>query len=135
MCDRRASCSWHIDEESISPPCGRLPRVTIDAQIKNETPRPVATRTERPISLKHYLTSYSCRRTPTTQDTRCDARRKDGDGSPTTDRDNAPIDERKRGHVYDYAERTTRYVLLDPDVERARGEVARVANRERDRWF
>ncbi len=45
------------------------------------------------------------------------------------------IDERKRGHVYDYAERTTRYVLMDPDVERARGEVARVANRERDRWF
>jgi len=45
------------------------------------------------------------------------------------------IEERKRGHVYDYAERTTRYVLLDPDVERARGEVARVANRERDRWF
>jgi len=45
------------------------------------------------------------------------------------------IDERKRGHVYDYAERTTRYVLLDPDVERARGEAARSANRERDRWF
>ncbi len=31
----------------------------IDVQIKNETPRPAATRTERPISLKHYLTSYS----------------------------------------------------------------------------
>jgi len=45
------------------------------------------------------------------------------------------IGERKRGHVYDYAERTTRYVLLDPDVERARGEAARGANRERDRWF
>jgi len=45
------------------------------------------------------------------------------------------IEERKRGHVYDYAERTTRYVLLDPDVERARGEDARSANRERDRWF
>jgi len=45
------------------------------------------------------------------------------------------IEERKRGHVYDYAERTTRYVLLDPDVERARGEAARSANRERDRWF
>jgi len=45
------------------------------------------------------------------------------------------IDERKRGHVYDYAERTTRYVLLDPDVERARGEAARSATRERDRWF
>ena len=45
------------------------------------------------------------------------------------------IEERKRGHVYDYAERTTRYVLLDPDVERARGEVARIATRERDRWF
>jgi len=45
------------------------------------------------------------------------------------------IEERKRGHVYDYAERTTRYVLMDPDVERARGEAARVANRERDRWF
>jgi len=45
------------------------------------------------------------------------------------------IDERKRGHVYDYAERTTRYVLLDPDVERVRGEAARSANRERDRWF
>jgi len=45
------------------------------------------------------------------------------------------IDERKRGHAYDYAERTTRYVLLDPDVERVRGEAARVATRERDRWF
>jgi hypothetical protein len=45
------------------------------------------------------------------------------------------IEERKRGHVYDYAERTTRYVLMDPDVERVRGEVARSANRERDRWF
>ncbi len=45
------------------------------------------------------------------------------------------IEERKRGHVYDYAERTTRYVLLDPDVERVRGEAARTANRERDRWF
>ncbi len=45
------------------------------------------------------------------------------------------IDERKRGHVYDYAERTTRYVLMDPDVERVRGEVARSATRERDRWF
>jgi len=45
------------------------------------------------------------------------------------------IEERKKGHVYDYAERTTRYVLLDPDVERARGEAARSANRERDRWF
>ncbi len=51
-----------------------------------------------------------------------------GEGSPR-------IDERKKGHVYDYAERTTRYVLLDPDVERARGEAARSANRERDRWF
>jgi len=45
------------------------------------------------------------------------------------------IEERKRGHVYDYAERTTRYVLMDPDVERTRGEVARIANRARDRWF
>ncbi len=45
------------------------------------------------------------------------------------------IEERKRGHVYDYAERTTRYVLLDPDVERVRGEAARVATHERDRWF
>jgi len=45
------------------------------------------------------------------------------------------IEERKRGHVYDYAERTTRYVLLDPNVGRARGEAARMANRERDRWF
>jgi len=45
------------------------------------------------------------------------------------------IEERKRGHVYDYAERTTRYVLLDPDVERVRAEAARTANRERDRWF
>jgi len=51
-----------------------------------------------------------------------------GEGSPR-------IEERKRGHVYDYAERTTRYVLLDPDVERVRGEAARSANRERDRWF
>jgi len=51
-----------------------------------------------------------------------------GEGSPR-------IDERKRGHVYDYAERTTRYVLLDPDVERVRGEAARSATRERDRWF
>jgi len=51
-----------------------------------------------------------------------------GEGSPR-------IEERKRGHVYDYAERTTRYVLLDPDVERVRGEAARTANRERDRWF
>ncbi len=51
-----------------------------------------------------------------------------GEGSPR-------IEERKRGHVYDYAERTTRYVLLDPDVGRARGEAARMANRERDRWF
>jgi len=51
-----------------------------------------------------------------------------GEGSPR-------IDERKRGHVYDYAERTTRYVLMDPDVERVRGEAARTANRERDRWF
>jgi len=45
------------------------------------------------------------------------------------------IEERKRGHVYDYAERTTRYVLLDPDVERVRGETTRLANRDRDRWF
>jgi len=45
------------------------------------------------------------------------------------------IEERKRGHVYDYAERTTRYVLLDPDVERTRGEYARSATRDRDRWF
>ncbi len=45
------------------------------------------------------------------------------------------IEARKRGHVYDYAERTTRYVLMDPDVERVRGEAARVATRERDRWF
>jgi len=45
------------------------------------------------------------------------------------------IEERKRGHVYDYAERTTRYVLMDPDVERTRGEVTRIANRARDRWF
>ncbi len=45
------------------------------------------------------------------------------------------IEERKRGHVYDYAERTTRYVLLDPDVERVRGEAARTAARARDRWF
>ncbi len=51
-----------------------------------------------------------------------------GEGSPR-------IEERKRGHVYDYAERTTRYVLLDPAVERARGEAVRVATRERDRWF
>ncbi len=45
------------------------------------------------------------------------------------------VEGRKRGHVYDYAERTTRYVLLNPDVERARGEAARIANRERDCWF
>ncbi len=45
------------------------------------------------------------------------------------------IDERKKGHVYDYAERTTRYVLMDPDVERVRGEAARSADRDRDRWF
>jgi len=45
------------------------------------------------------------------------------------------IDERKKGHVYDYAERTTRYVLMDPDVERVRGKAARSADRERDRWF
>ncbi len=51
-----------------------------------------------------------------------------GEGSPR-------IEERKRGHVYDYAERTTRYVLLDPDVERVRGEATRSANRECDRWF
>ncbi len=51
-----------------------------------------------------------------------------GEGSPR-------IEERKRGHVYDYAERTTRYVLMDPDVERVRGEAARAATRERDRWF
>jgi len=51
-----------------------------------------------------------------------------GEGSPR-------IDERKRGHVYDYAERTTRYVLLDPDVERVRGEATRTADHERDRWF
>ncbi len=51
-----------------------------------------------------------------------------GEGSPR-------IEERKRGHVYDYAERTTRYVLLDPDVERVRGEATRTADRERDRWF
>jgi len=51
-----------------------------------------------------------------------------GEGSPR-------IDERKRGHVYDYAERTTRYVLMDPDVERVRGGATRSANRERDRWF
>ena len=51
-----------------------------------------------------------------------------GEGSPR-------IDERKKGHVYDYAERTSRYVLMDPDVERVRGEAARTANRERDRWF
>ena len=53
-----------------------------------------------------------------------------------TNREGSPrIEERKRGHVYDYAERTTRYVLLDPAVERARGEAARTATRERDRWF
>jgi len=51
-----------------------------------------------------------------------------GEGSPR-------IEERKRGHVYDYAERTTRYVLLDPDVERVRGEATRTADHERDRWF
>jgi len=51
-----------------------------------------------------------------------------GEGSPR-------IEERKKSHVYDYAERTTRYVLLDPDVERARGEATRSATRERDRWF
>jgi hypothetical protein len=51
-----------------------------------------------------------------------------GEGSPR-------IEERKRGHDYDYAERTTRYVLMDPDVERVRGEEARSANRERDSWF
>jgi len=45
------------------------------------------------------------------------------------------IEERTRGHVYDDAERTTRDVLMDPDVERARGEAARSADRERDRWF
>jgi len=45
------------------------------------------------------------------------------------------IEERKKGHVYDYAERTTRYVLMDPDVERVRGEFVRTANRDRDRWF
>jgi len=28
-----------------------------------------------------------------------------------------------------------RDVLLDPDVERARGEATRGVNRERDRWF
>ena len=43
------------------------------------------------------------------------------------------IAERKRGHVHDYAERTARYVLMDPDVERARGEAARISSRERDR--
>jgi len=57
-----------------------------------------------------------------------DLMREIGEGSPR-------IEERKRGHVYDYAERTTRYVLLDPAVERARGEAVRVATRERDRWF
>jgi len=51
-----------------------------------------------------------------------------GEGSPR-------INERKRGHVYDYAERTTRDVLLDPDVERVRGEATRSTDRERDRWF
>ncbi len=51
-----------------------------------------------------------------------------GEGSPR-------IEERKRGHVYDYAERTTRYVLLDPDVERVRDEATRTADHERDRWF
>ncbi len=60
--------------------------------------------------------------------TKEDLMRAIGEGSPR-------IDERKRGHVYDYAERTTRYVLLDPDVERVRGEATRSANRERDRWF
>jgi len=45
------------------------------------------------------------------------------------------IEERKKGRVYDYAERTTRYVLMDPDVERVRGEFVRTANRDRDRWF
>jgi len=29
----------------------------------------------------------------------------------------------------------TRYVFMDPDVERVRGEATRSANRERDRWF
>jgi len=60
--------------------------------------------------------------------TKEDLMRAIGEGSPR-------IDERKRGHVYDYAERTTRYVLLDPDVERVRGGATRSANRERDRWF
>ncbi len=45
------------------------------------------------------------------------------------------IEEHKRDHIYDYAERTTRYVLMDLDAERVRSEVARSANRERDRWF
>jgi len=58
-----------------------------------------------------------------------------GQGKDAIRKASPRIDERKRGHVYDYAERTTRYVLLDPAVERARGEAARMANRERDRWF
>jgi len=60
--------------------------------------------------------------------TKEDLMRAIGEGSPR-------IEERKRGHVYDYAERTTRYVLLDPDVARVRGETTRLANRDRDRWF
>ncbi len=61
-----ARCVWQeLYCPNSSPPVFvHRPRrkVTIDVQIKNETPRPAATRTERPISLKHYLTSYSSRR-------------------------------------------------------------------------
>jgi hypothetical protein len=58
-----------------------------------------------------------------------------GQGKDAIRKASPRIDERKRGHVYDDADRTTRYVLLDPDVERERGETSHSANRERDHWF
>lgn len=71
------------------------------------------------------------RDTRATQGTRRRARRNDGDedGSLTTDGDNARqagelprIDECTRGHACDEATCITRDVLMDPDVERVRGE-------------
>jgi len=50
------------------------------------------------------------------------------------DEGNPRIEERMCGHGYD-AERTTCDVLMDHDGECARGDAARSANRERDRWF
>jgi len=58
--EMRSLKETHLRDVQVAPtPSGPTNVPPIDVQIKNKTPRPAATRTERPISLKHYLTSYS----------------------------------------------------------------------------